>query len=60
MEISSPSTELFLSMVKSRITRSVLGAGVDADEAIVNRWYSEYSKGGGECRIDYRRLSLIK
>ena len=52
MEISSPSTELFLTIVKSRITRSVLGAGVDADEAIVKKWYSEYWKGGGERRID--------
>ena len=33
IEISSPSTELFLTMVKSRITRSVLGAGVAAAEA---------------------------
>ena len=50
--ISSPSTELFLTMVKSRITRSVLGASVDTDEAIVKKWYSEYSKGGREHRID--------
>ena len=45
IEISSPSTQLYLSKVKSRIMRSVLGVGVDADKDIVKSGIRSVRRG---------------